>query len=124
MANEITVSASLAAAKGNVQSEGLAVSALKATLTGKNFEKLSQTIPTTAGGTALKLGALTNIGWVLVKNNDNTNFVDLMTAVSGTAFARLKPGEIALLRLPPAVTAPAALADTAAVDIEMMMVEI
>lgn len=124
MANEITISGSLAVAKGNVASEALTVSGLKATLTAEDFIKATQSIPTTAGGTAINLGGLSNVGWVLIKNNDNTNYVDIMTAVSGTAFARLKPGEFCLLRLTPAITAPAALANTAAVMIEILLIEI
>ena len=124
MANEITISASLAVAKGNLASEALAVSAIKATLTGKQVVKATQTVPTTAGGTAIGLAGLGSVGWVFIKNMDATNYVDIMTAVSGTAFARLLPGEICLLRLTPAITAPAALAHTAAVDIEYEFVEI
>jgi hypothetical protein len=124
MANEITISASLAVAKGNVGSEALAVSALKANLAGVNFIKETQTIPTTAGGTAIALGGLGSVGWFMVKNLDVTNYVDIMTAVSGVAFARLLPGEICLLRLTPALTAPAALAHTASVAIEYHMAEV
>lgn len=124
MANEITISASLSVAKGNVSSEALAISALKATLAGEDFIKATQSIPTTAGGTAIGLGGLSTVGWMLIKNNDNTNFVDILTAVSGTAFARLKPGEICLFRIAPALTAPAAMANTAAVMIESILIEI
>lgn len=124
MANEITVSASLAVAKGSVASESLTVSALKATLAGVNFIKETQTIPTTAGGTAINLGGLASVGWMLIKNNDATNYVDIMSAVSGTAFARLLPGEICLLRLTPALTAPAALAHTASTQIEYEFAEV
>lgn len=124
MANEISITASLSVAKGNLATESLTVSAVHATLTGKQITKGTQTIPTTAGGTAVVLGGLGSVGWIHVKNLDTTNYVDLMTAVSGTAFARLKPGEVALLRLPPAITAPAALANTASVDIEFLLIEI
>jgi len=125
MANEITLSGSLAVAKGSLQSEALSVSGLKATLTGKEVIKATQTIPTTAGGTALNLGGLGSVGWALIKNLDATNYVDLLDAVSGTPIIRIPPGLSAgPFLFTPTVTAPAALAHTASCDIEYEIAEI
>lgn len=83
----------------------------------------TMSVPTTAGGTAIPKGGIGTLGWAIVKNNDATNFVELMTAVSGTVFAKLKPGEVAMFRFPGTVTAPAALANTGAVKIEYLFLE-
>ncbi len=123
MANEITVSGSLSVAKGNLAAESLSVSTLRANLAGSKIEKSVQSIPTTAGGTAIKLGDLGSVGWFFIKNLDNTNYVEIMNAVSGTAFLRLLPGEFAVGRFAGGVTAPAALANTGAVLIEYEICE-
>jgi hypothetical protein len=123
MANEITASGSLSAAKGNFAAEALAVSTLRATLAGTRFLKEPQTIPTTAGGTAIKLGDLASIGWFFIKNLDPTNYVEILNAVSGAVFLKLAPGEFAMGRFASAVTAPAALANTASVQIEVLILE-
>lgn len=125
MANEITLSGSLAVAKGNLASESLSFSGLKATLTGKEIIKASQTIPTTAGGTAINLAGLGSVGWALIKNLDATNYVEILNAVSGTVMIRIPPGLAAgPFLFAPNVTAPAALAHTASVDIEYEIAEI
>lgn len=93
------------------------------TLAGKDYLQYIQTIPTTAGGTALNVAGLTAPRWLAVINRDATNYVDIMTATSGTAFARLLPGEGLMLPLNSGITAPAALAHTAAVDVEVLLIE-
>ena len=122
MANEITVNATLQFAKGNVASEGLGVNA-KFTMTGTNYVKKTQAIPTTAGGTALDVSGLSTLGFGIFKNNDGTNAIDLMTAVSGTVFATINPGECALIRFPSSVSAPAALAQTATCQLQYQVLE-
>lgn len=127
MANEITYSGSLSVAKGNLGTESLGSpsAGLKASLTGKQVIKATQTIPTTAGGTAFNLGALGSVGWALIKNLDPTNYADVMTAVSGTAMIRIPPlGQAGPFMFTPTVTAPAALAHTASVDLEYEFAEI
>jgi hypothetical protein len=49
--------------------------------------------------------------------------VDILTAHNGTAFIRLLPGEGMVFRFNPAITAPAALAHTAPVLIQYMLLE-
>lgn len=124
MSQEATISALLQFAKGNILTKSLQVSSIKADVTGNDFVQGSQTIPTTAGGTAINLGTLSGtLGLFAIKNNDATNYVDIMSAVSGTAFLRIKPGECFVGRLPPGITAPAALANTASVSIEYLLLE-
>jgi hypothetical protein len=76
------------------------------------------TIPTTAGGTAINLSALTTPGICRVMNLDATNFVTLGTYVGGTfnPFMELLPGETYVLRMSRTIGSTLrALADTASV---------
>src|SRR5271157_5864967 len=92
------------------------------TVTGDHFTSSIFTVPTSAGGTAIPLGGVaTPGGYLFVKNNDATNYVQLLTATSGTAFCRLNAGEMAVLRLDAGLTAPAALAHTAACEIQYLL---
>ena len=122
MANEITVSASLAFLKGSAAAT-LAKAATKFTVSGAHFSSTVFNVPTTAGGTAIPLGSVTAGGWCFIQNNDPTNYVQLLTAVSGTAFMRLMPGEFAAFRIDAGLTAPAALAHTAACDLEYLLID-
>ena len=63
---------------------------------------------------ALVMGDVISTGYAIFQNLDDTNYVEI--GVSGfTAFVKLEPGEMALLRL--ATNAPYAQADTASVDL-------
>ena len=126
MANEISVSASLGLSKGNVVNRILALaSGVTFTQTGIRYAEGAQSVPTTAGGTILPLGPLAGatLGWCLLKNNDATNFVEILTTTSGTTILKLKPGEIALFRFGSGVVAPAALANTATCQLEFLILE-
>jgi hypothetical protein len=116
MANEITVTATLKVAKGSLawqQSVNQSITLAAAKPNGSGF---SQSIPTTAGGTAISLGAVATNGWAWFQNLDATNYVEIGVADGGTffPFARLLAGEIALMRVS-ASAAPYALANTGAV---------
>jgi hypothetical protein len=93
-------------------------------ITGKNYIFDSMSVPTTSGGTAIPVSGLANVGWAMFWNLDPTNYVDIMTVASGTAFIRLLPGECALFRFTPGITAPAMLAHTAACVVQFLILEI
>ena len=107
MANEITVTGSLSYANltAGIAAKVLSLLSKSVSITGVNYIQGTFKVPTTSGGTVLPgLSSLASVGWGMFINHDATNFVDLLTAAStGTAFARLKPGECALFRLPPAI---------------------
>lgn len=85
---------------------------------GDHYQASVMSVPTTSGGTAIPLGGVSSAGgWWWFQNNDAANYVDILTAVSGTAFLRLMPGEGFACRLNPGVTAPAAQAHTATVEL-------
>ncbi len=124
MSQEATLAATLAFAKGSISTKSLQLASSKFDVAGNDFVQASQTIPTTAGGTAINLGNLSGaLGLWAIKNNDPTNYVDLMSGVSGTAFDRIMPGEMHVGRFPASITAPAALAHTGAVSIEYLILE-
>jgi hypothetical protein len=124
MANEITVTGSLGYTNSavSVAAQSLSISGSTFTIVGTRYAEGLFSVPTTVNGTALPIPAGT-LGWCLIKNNDATNYVELMTAVSGTVFAKIAPGEVALFRFPANVTAPAAIANTAAVKIQYLILE-
>ena len=120
MANELTVTGSLAYAKGNIASVSMAKSGKQFSVSGSNYERGTQVI-TTSSPQAISLGSVGTTGWFFIQNNDATNYVTIYDATSGNAFLKLLPGEFALGRF--AAAAPAAQSNTASVTIEYMIVE-
>ncbi len=121
MANELTVTGSLAYSKSPVSPITVGDNGKNFTVTGLKYVRGVQSIPTLAGGTAIQLGGIGTPGWFYLKNTDPTNYVDILSGVAGTALLRLRAGEFAMGRF--AVAAPAALANTAAVNLEVLIVE-
>jgi len=92
-------------------------------ISGKNFTDGTKSFPTSAGGTAIPLGGVGTLGWAVIRNLDPTNYVQVLTAVSGTVFLRINAGEAALFRFDQGVTAPAILANTAACVCQWLILE-
>ncbi len=124
MASEIQVTGSLQYTNSakNIAQKLLSLTAANFSITGSNYNAGTATVGTTASD--VPLGGLGNIGWCIFKNNDATNYVQLKTGTAGTVFAQLLPGEIALFRMDPSVTAPAWIAHTASCEVEFLMLEI
>lgn len=101
----------------------LPLAAITVTVSGTNYKKQTQVIPTTAGGTPIDVSALVTPRWCAFINRDPTNYVEILNAVSGTLMFRLLPGEGCMGPLDPSVSAPAALAHTASVLLEMLIIE-
>lgn len=127
MANEITIVASLAYADSSIFIAQLLLSIASPgtfTIGTPRAVQNVMSVPTTAGGTAIPLGSVATPGWAAFKNNDVTNYIELLTATSGTKFAKLPPKGIALLYIPSSVTAPAALANTGACLMEYLILNV
>jgi hypothetical protein len=120
MANELTLATSFGAVKGPIsdQLSGNWTSGL----TGSNYIKTTQNISTVAQ--AINLGSLGSVGQYLVKNTDASNPVDLLSSTAGTTFCHLLPGASNLGYFPPTITAPAARASGAVVQIAYLITEI
>jgi len=119
MANEITASASLVAAKSGVN---ISFTATKQNdMTGADMLQATQAIGTTSE--TLGFGAITGApAMVLVKNLDGTNFVELgLDSAMTNKFAKLLPGQVCLF--PPSTATIYAKADTAEVTVLIAAVE-
>ena len=79
-------------------------------------------IPTTAGGTALPVGGVTTPGFLYLKNNDGTNYVQVGIVVSATfhAVGKLKPNESWVMRVDSGATI-YLVANTAACSVSFML---
>ena len=120
MASEITVPTSQAVV--TLDNSGLKkrweVPSLSVTQTLKEAIENTQSIPTTAAGTAVTMTNITTAGWAFFRNTDPVNYVQVGVQVGGVfyAFVKLKAGEWCLLRL--GTNAPYARANTAAVPLD------
>lgn len=120
MADELTLSASLSYEDTEYADLAIAITEKLATVATKKFIRAKQNIGTSEE--ALALGEVTSPGWAFFINRDVTNFINLKVATSGAIFAKLLPGEFAMLRLGSGAQAPYAIADTAACQLEYMLV--
>ena len=124
MSNTATLFASLVFANTTGGSAQMSAPSTSFSVTGDHFAQSIFSVPTTAGGTAIPLGGVNAAGgFFFIKNNDPTNYVQILNAVSGTVLLRLNPGEFAMGRFDAGVTAPAALAHTAAVEINYLILD-
>ncbi len=120
MANEITVSCSMKVVNGNMRFDRKI-----------NSVQVDQAAVGSNGGVqeigfaaheVIALGDLGTLGYVILRNLDDTNFVEIGRDIAAAfqSFASLKPGEPQLFRFAAGVV-PYAQADTAAVDLEFMI---
>lgn len=98
----------------------------KQTVTTKRPVKLVQNVGTSEE--AIDLGDTGTPVYAFFKNLDPTNFINLKVATGGAIFAKLRPdtngdgtGGVAMLELGSGATAPYAIADTAACNMEIML---
>lgn len=118
MANEITASVSLKFSKGG-KTASVSKQGIQLTMSGTDYTRHTQTIGTSEE--ALVLGDVGTLGLMVVTNLDATNFVSIRPATGGTNTIKIKAGETQMFRL--ATAAPFAIADTGAVEIEVLLLE-
>lgn len=119
MANEITLTAKLLYAKGGT-SVSLGVEGLAITVSGSRFIHHRQQIGTTEE--ALDLGDLATGGYFVGVNRDTTNFVEIRSGTGATDLVRLNAGEACAFRMSGDASAPFAIANTAAVELEFILI--
>ena len=113
----LTLNLSVQYADDNDVEKSLAVADFEYTGTTDLVSDGSQSIATSE--TAINLGGVTPLGYVMLVNRDPTNYIDVKTGASGVIFARLRPsGGACCLMLGSGVTAPVAIANTAACILE------
>lgn len=118
MANELTVSCSLTFTKsGNGDSK--AYSGISIDVSGSKTTKIRQTIGTSEE--ALDIGDIGTCGFIIGKNLDATNYIEIRPGSGETDLVKVGPGEPFMFRL--AMSGPYAIADTASCDIEFLIVE-
>jgi len=91
------------------------------TVTGTRFVWHKQEVGTSEE--ALELGDISTGGWAIMANRDSTNFVEIRSGTGGTNLIKIKAGETCCVRLSGDASAPYAIADTAAVELEIFMLE-
>lgn len=120
MANEITVTQSLAVENGNHSHSDPPIAKQYDQTTASGTWIGAKSIGT--GETTVSLSDLTTPGWCKMTNLDATNYVQwgFSTGVYG---GRLEAGESALFRLDPGLASIFCLANTAACDVEFEVME-
>lgn len=123
MANEMQIQFKVTLAHGGTEMTfpDEAEQSVDVDVSGENFLHNRQTIGTSEE--ALLLGDVAAGGWFFAVNRDDTNYVELRAATGAQALAKLKPGEPCAFRLSAGATAPFAIADTAAVELEYWVLE-
>ena len=116
MANELTVTAGLAYSNAGVT---FSKSSTDSVTVAANY-LIHQIHTVTTVGEALPLGSVATAGYCYIRNTDVANFV-LVGNSGDTPVIRVEAGELAVFRFSQAIV-PAAIADTANVVIEYVLV--
>ncbi len=123
MANELTLYASLQYADSELSAFALAtLPAVVSNVTMKLVEWVKMSVGLSE--VALKLGTITSLGWFMGINRDPTNFIELRVSTGSTKFCKMMKGEPAFFRFGSGISAPYAIADTAACQIEYLLISV
>ncbi len=120
LSNEIQINANILYEDSEGTSVPLGVSNLLASVATKKQIATKQSIGTTEE--EINLAEVVSPGWAFFINRDATNYIDLLTNTGGDRFARLQPGECAMLPLGPDAQIPFAIAHTAACQLEYLII--
>lgn len=118
MADELTISAFLRFVKGSKDVQ-LSQQSMQFDVTGTDYIRGTQIVGTSEE--ALTKGEITTPGYALIINRDATNYVSIRAATGTANCIKLKAGEFALFRFE--ATAPFVIANTAACEIEYLLIE-
>lgn len=131
MAREVTIYAGISAAKNGATIASFNSSLIGGSanivydMSGANVGGDPQDISNAADSAVTMPGGVTNIGVLVIKNVDPTNYVELSTGTGGTfaanVFDRIKPGMVSILH--PTTNAVNAKANTATVKIMKYIAE-
>ena len=120
MANEIKVNAAVSYADSEGAKTLLEIVDLLASVSTKKYVQAKQNIGTSEE--AIGLGEVTSLGLGIFINRDSTNFIELRTGTGGTKFAKIAAGRLAIFWFGSGITAPFAIADTAACQMEYLII--
>lgn len=119
MANEITVLASLAFSKNEIE-DALAFAQANFDVSGSKFIHNVQAFVST-DQVAVDKGNITTIGWVAIKNHDDTNYIEWFGVEDESATIKIKANEFCLFRS--ASSAPFIQANTGSCTVEYLLIE-
>jgi hypothetical protein len=120
MADEITVSASLAYEDSEDSDEILQIADVLFDITTKKYIKHKQNVGTSEE--AMDLGELTTLGWCIILNRDATNYIEVRMATgAGNDHIKVPAGGAAVFHFGSDVTAPFLIANTAACQVEYLL---
>lgn len=123
MADEVTISFSLGYADSEEADVILALAQKFATVTTKRFIHAKQAIGTSEE--AIKLGELASLGWAAFINRDPTNYLELRSATgAGNDIIKIPAGKGCLFYFGSDISAPFAIANTAACQMEYLICEV
>ena len=117
MANELAVSCSVRFSKSGREADK-AYGGIQVDVTGTRVVSNMQTVGTSEE--ALVVGDVGTAGYCIMKNLDDTNYVTIRAASAAADLVKLKAGEVAMFRL--ASSTPYAIANTAPVDLEYVLI--
>lgn len=121
MANELVLSFSMEYLDSNDVAMSYAIDALRRSVSATRPIHYVQNVGF-ASEEALTLGESATYGYMIVRNLDATNFVQLRVATGGAAFCKLTPGDFCVVPLGTGAQAPYAIADTAACNLEVFII--
>ena len=117
MADEFSISGSIVYDDSEDTEFTVSIEDVRRTISSKLFIRHKQNIGTTEE--ALDLGGLTSLGWAFFVNRDATNYCEIRSATgAANDIIRIDPLCCALFKFGSDVTAPFAIANTAAVQLE------
>jgi hypothetical protein len=123
MANEISISAlmSYSDASGSQASLPSALTPYTVSVGTQDFTRQKQLIGTS--DTALNLGSVATLGFVMLQNLDPVNTVNIKTAAGGTIIGSMKPGETwGPCRIGSGVVSPALIALVASCMVDVFII--
>jgi hypothetical protein len=123
MAEELKIGTSFSYLKDGM-SLSLALSALAVDVAGDGAIHTRQNIGFAAEEALLVPADIATLGYCIVVNRDSTNFVEIRPGTGVQDMIVVRPGKFAVFEFAPGVTAPYAIADTAAVEIEFILLEL
>jgi hypothetical protein len=119
MANEILLNATLAY-DDDVTADSLQVTDKQVTVASTVIARHTQSIATS--DTVINLGPVATMGFVMLKNLDPTNYIEIKTAAAGTIIGKMFPGETwGPNRIGSGITAPAAIANSGACKMDVLI---
>lgn len=118
MANELTLAASLKFVKGD-RNVPFAKSGIQLDVAGDDVTFKTQNVGTSEE--ALDLGDVSTPGYILIYNEDATNYVSVRSGTGAANLVKIRPKAIALFECE--ASAPFVIANTAAVRIHYCLIE-